>query len=344
MNLQDILNVLPQARSITHVANLLGVPRSTLRDFLTRAELPTDNIESLKAAVPAQASTVKPYTSCEQISDLVQIAELKRKTSSTSPALQQYVHTLEVRSEPTIFCSWSDQHIGAAGVNHKALLNEVHNLRDIRASDDNFILVLNGDLIDGYIKGVSHDNNEQVLDIDEQRQFGKYVIETLRPELTISADHEAWAINSALQHNFTKEVCDAAGLPYVQWQAKMVIKFDNGLTKTALINHRYPGKTKLNPVRHLQALHTERGPADIVTVGHYHSNAGAYKLNPLRQNEDQFWGLQTGTYKSTDAYSMKLNDYQGEYGIPALLIMPDGTIHGFDHYSEAIEYKKLLMK
>ena len=335
LNLETIISLLPQARSITHLASLLGTARSTLRDFLTRNALPTDNVEALKTATGTSNKVSKAASS--RIEDLVKIADLKR---SVSQANQQYEFTVEVRNEPVIFCSWSDQHIGAAGVNHQALLNEVNELKRIRTMDQNFILILNGDLIDGYIKGTGHENNEQVLDLDEQRQFGKYVIETLKPELTISADHEAWSVTSPMEVNFTRDVCTANGLNYAQWQAKMIIRMDNGITKTALINHRYPGKTKINPTRHLQALHSERGPADIVTTGHYHSAPGAYKLNPIRQNEEQFWGLQSGTYKIGDGYGMKLNDYQGEYGIPALVIMPDGSIHGFDHYSDAVRFKE----
>lgn len=342
MNPETITALLPQSRSITHLANLLGVPRSTLRDYLTRANLPTDNIDALKTQLQGLSKVVSTVSKKDKrIEDLVQIAELKKQASQAN---QQYQYTIEVKSEPTIFCSWSDQHIGAAGVNHQALLAEVHALEEIRQEDPNFILVLNGDLIDGYIKGSGHANNEQVLDLDEQREFGKYIIQTLRPELTISADHEAWSITSPMAVDFMKEVCEDAGLNYAQWQAKLVIKMDNGVQKTVLVNHRYPGKTKLNPTRHLQALHAERGPADIVTTGHYHSNPGAYKLNPTRQNEDQFWGLQSGTYKIGDGYGMKINDYQGQYGIPAVLILPDGNVLGFDHYTEAVAYKELLTK
>lgn len=334
--IDTIKQLLPSSRSISHLANQLGIPRTTLRDSLSRAGLPTDSIDNLKSALNANSHPV--YKKSTHIEDLVKIAELKRNLSQVN---QQHNFSIEVATEPTIFCSWSDQHIGAGGVNHQALINEVENIAKIREQDPNFILVLNGDLIDGYFAGSGHANNEQVLTIDEQRDFGKYVIERLRPELTISADHEAWSITSTLEVNFTRDVCRDNNLNYAQWQAKLFIKLDNGVTKTVLVNHRYPGKTKANPTKHLQALHAERGPADIVTTGHYHSNTGAYKLHSLRQNEEPFWGLQSGTYKLHDGYSMKLNDYVGEYGIPCCVILPDGNMYGFNHYSEGVEFVAL---
>ena len=339
MDISIIIAQLPQARSITHLANLLGIPRSTLRDSLVKLNLPTDNIDSLKIATGAGAKPIVAIT--KKIEDLVKIAELKR---AVSQANQQYEFTIEVPSEPVVFILWGDLHIGGAGVNHTALLSEMNSIKTLREQDNSIVLALNGDLIDGYIKGSGHANNEQVLDLDEQRAFATYVITELQPELTLSADHEAWSITSGTEINFTKDVCTKENLNYAQWQAKLTIKMDNGVTKSILVNHRYPGKTAMNPTKHLSKLHTERGPADIVCCGHYHSNPGAYNLHPLRQNEDKFLALQNGTYKIGDGFGMKINDYQGEYGIPAALILPNGNVMGFDHYSEAVAYKEQLLK
>ena len=334
--LKQIETYIQQARSITHLANLLNVPRSTLRDYLTKNNLPTDSIDALRVSIQPTPATPTNTLSINHINNLVQIAELKQQSS---PVHQQYVFNIERPDEPVVFILWGDQHIGAGGTNHRGLVTEVNAIKALRQEDPSIILALNGDLIDGYFAGSKHNNNDQVLNIEEQRQFARWMLGELKPEIAISADHEAWSIDSGLELNFTKDFCKDNNINYAQWQAKLVVKFDNGLTRTILVHHRYPGKTKMNPLKHLTTLHQERGPADIVCCGHYHSNPGAYWLKPARQNEDPYIGLQNGTNKLGDSYASKIGDLIGEYGIPAVLMMPNGDMYPFNHYSEAVEFK-----
>lgn len=324
----DIESFIAQARSITHLAHLLNIPRSTLRDYLAKNKLPTDNITAL-------SKQVKPKQETSNIDRLIEIAKLKQKDSLVH---QQYEFTIERPDEPVVFILWGDQHIGAGGTNHVGLKNEVLAIKALRETNPNTILALNGDLIDGYFAGSKHSNNDQVLDIDEQRQFARWMLSELKPEIALSADHEAWSIDSNLDLNFTKDFCKDQGINYAQWQAKLTVKFDNKLERTILVNHRYPGRTKLNPVKHLQALHNERGPADVVCCGHYHSAPGAYWMHPYRQNEDKFIGLQNGTHKLGDSFASKIGDLIGEYGIPAAVLMPNGDMYPFDHYSHAMAW------
>lgn len=325
----DLSTYIAQARSITHLAHLLNIPRSTLRDYLTKQSLPTDDVAKLKQVVkPASKAT-------DDIDRLIEIAKLKQQTSQVH---QQHTFTIERPNEPVVFILWGDQHIGAGGTNHTGLKNEVLAIKQLREEDPNIILALNGDLIDGYFAGSKHSNNDQVLGIDEQRQFARWMLSELKPEIALSADHEAWSIDSNLDLNFTKDFCAEHGINYAQWQAKLTVKFDNELEKTILVNHRYPGRTKLNPVKHLQNLHNERGPADVVCCGHYHSAPGSYWMHSYRQNEDKFVGLQNGTHKLGDSFASKIGDLIGEYGIPAVVLMPNGDMYPFDHYSHAISW------
>lgn len=337
--LKQIETYIHQARSITHLAHLLGVPRSTLRDYLTKNNLPTDSIDALRVSIQPAPTTQSNTLSINHINNLIQIAELKQQSS---PVHQQYVFNIERPNEPVVFILWGDIHIGSAGVNHQAVKNEVEAIRDLRSEDPNIILALNGDIIDGYFAGSKHSNNDQVLTINEQREFAKWLLKELKPEIAISADHEAWSIDSGLELNFTKDFCNEHGINYAQWQAKLVVKFDNGLTRTILVNHRYPGRTALNPTKHLQKLHNERGPADIVCCGHYHSNVFCGWMNALRQNEDSFIAMQNGTHKILDSFASKIGDLVGEYGVPATVLMPNGDMYPFKHYSQAIDFKNKL--
>lgn len=266
--------------------------------------------------------------------DLMRIA--RARAAIPSALFDEDVVTLEAK-EPTVLVLIGDMHLGAPGLDHDRLEQDVQHLSYAKKFlRDKLHIIGNGDFIDGYLPSGTPLNPYQVLSPAEQRRAATEMLDLLQPSWVIEGDHDMWHSKAPVEHSWLFEYAQRKGIPYAQWGGTLKIETKAG-TLTGLVRHRYSGST--NGLDHLaphRRLHSALGPADFTALNHFHSFAGAFKVYPKRRGEKQFWALQGGTYKLKDEHGKKLGLGPAEYGVPALLVHPDGHLQGFDRYEDAL--------
>lgn len=248
-------------------------------------------------------------------------------------------HTTQLRvSKPTVIVFTGDWHLGAPGTDYARFEEDTHHLAAARAVlKDKLFIIGMGDFIDGYLPSGTPRNPYQVLDPSEQRQAAVEAFRLIQPDLYIEGDHDLWHSQQALQHSWLFDHTQAAGGFYAQWGTRLHLTTEAG-TQTWLVRHRYPGSRSQHPTGPHKKLVSELGPATLAALAHTHSYPGVHRAYSVRRHEGSFYAVQSGTYKQYDEYGKKLADYQGEYGVPAVLVNPDGTLVPFDDFKDGLAH------
>lgn len=241
-------------------------------------------------------------------------------------------------AEPVCIVAFGDVHIGAEGVDYDALLRDVDQLKLAKdVLGDRLIIVGMGDFIDGYLSQGTP-KAFQILSPREQRLAAEDMLVQMRPSLVIEGDHDLWHSNHELQHSWLFDTAERAGFQYAQWGGTITFLLPDGGSVRGLARHRYKGGVATDHLRPHKNLHQDLGPAQFTMLGHWHDHPGVYRTYSKRRHEGTFLAVQSGTYKRYDEYGKKLADYYGQYGVPALIVRPNGSILPFDHYEDALSH------
>jgi len=232
---------------------------------------------------------------------------------------------------------WSDWHLGAAGTDYKAFQNDLDTLTLARELlGQQMLLIANGDLIDGYLSTGTPTNPVQVLSPREQRMAATQVINRVRPNLVIEGDHDEWHRKQELEYDWLGDHCYDNDIPFAQWGTKITATTHAGEYRM-LVRHRFKGSRATDSLRPHKNLHLDLGPADLVALAHTHSQPGVFRVHARRRHEGEFLAVQSGTYKILDDYGKKLGYTGADYGVPAVILHPDGRVDKFDSFQDALQ-------
>lgn len=247
-------------------------------------------------------------------------------------------------TKDTVVLFTGDWHLGAPGTNYGQFEEDIHHIAAAKAVLKEQLFVIGmGDFIDGYLPQGTPRNPYQVLQPDEQRKAAMEAFRLIKPSVYIEGDHDLWHSQNLLEYSWLHDWTQREGGYYAQWGFKLKVTGQhlNGTTwkhDDWLIRHRYSGSRSAHPTGPHKKLVSELGPAKVAALAHTHSFPGINRAWSVRRHEEPFFAVQSGTYKKFDEYGKKLADYQGEYGVPALLIKTDGSILPFDDYADALKY------
>lgn len=266
------------------------------------------------------------------------LLDIARARQSLPNALFDDQHVTLHVTKPTAVVFIGDLHLGAPGTDYARLEADVHHLAAARAlHKDQLYIIGMGDYIDGYLPSGTPRNPYQVLQPDEQRQAATEVFNFIKPDLLIEGDHDLWHSQNALQHSWLFEYARDHGVQYAQWGTRLHVTYaNNPRTDPWLVRHRYSGSRSQHPTGPHKKMVSELGPATLGALAHTHSFPGFHRAYSTRRAEGAFHAVQTGTYKKYDEYGKKLAAYEGEYGVPAALLTPDGTLTPYDQYEDAL--------
>jgi hypothetical protein len=247
--------------------------------------------------------------------------------------------TLPRVEEPTALVFWGDWHLGAAGTDYARFEYDVRQLAYARSLFGERLHIIGmGDFIDGYLPTGTPSNPTQLLSPKEQRLAAEEALELTRPSVVLEGDHDAWHSKQQLEYAWLHEATLRHGLRYAQWGTRVTIPLGNNPEPlVALVRHRYKGSRIGDTLKPQKNLHLELGRADIVALAHVHSNPGTTLLPAKRRSEGSFVAVQSGTYKRYDDYSKKLGHAESDYGVPAVLVLPNGAMSGFHNYQDALD-------
>lgn len=238
--------------------------------------------------------------------------------------------------EPLVLVLFGDQHLGGVGVDYDLLEQDLDLLRLARHElGDRLKLLVNGDVIDGYMPSGTPANPYQVLSPGEQRAAAYAMFDHVKPDVLIEADHDNWHSKQSLEHSWMYEYARANHIYFAQWGMKLILKCAPR-DVVGLLRHRYKGSVATDHLKPHKNLHKDLGPADFTMVNHFHSFAGVYKTHSVRRNEPPFWAIQGGTYKRLDDYGKKIAGTEADYGVPALVVYPDGKLDPYNKFEEAL--------
>lgn len=266
------------------------------------------------------------------------MAAAKHRQTLPSPLFDVEQVPFHLRQD-TLFVFWGDWHLGAEGTDYDEFEQDLAALTVAKYMlGDQLQVVAMGDYIDGYLPSGTPKNPTQLLSPREQRLSATRALEAIDPLLVIAGDHDEWHSKQSVEHDWLFEVASTNGFNFAQWGSEVrVILPRTQEDLTILARHRFKGSRGTDVLRPHKNAHMELGPADVVVLAHVHSNPGCYRTYSKRRKEGSFLAIQSGTYKIRDDYAKKLGGYVGEYGVPAVLIQPDGQLRSFDSYRDGLE-------
>lgn len=242
-------------------------------------------------------------------------------------------------TQDTVVLFTGDWHLGAPGTDYARFEEDVHHIAAAKAVLKEQLFVIGmGDYIDGYLPTGTPRNPYQVLQPDEQRKAAMEAFRLIKPSIYIEGDHDLWHSQSPLEYSWLYDYTQRNGGFYAQWGTRIHVTGEGWQHAPWLVRHRYSGSRSAHPTGPHKKLASELGPAKVAALAHTHSFPGVNRAWSVRRHEEPFFAVQSGTYKTYDEYGKKLADYQGEYGVPALLVKADGTILPFDDYTDALKY------
>ena len=277
--------------------------------------------------------SLAPSTSPE-LKTLIATAKAKQALPN---ALNDDAHVIQTLTKPTLLVFWGDWHFGAQGMAYDQFEIDLSALQTAKHVLGEQIQVIGmGDYIDGYLPTGTPKNPTQLLSPGEQRQAAQEALKAVQPLVIIEGDHDMWHSKQDLEYNWLHEFAMREGFNYAQWGMKLELVLPGAKSFTCLIRHRYKGSKASDNLKPQRNLHLNLGPADLVALGHFHSSPGVYKTHALRRHEGVFLSVQSGTYKLSDDYGKKLGYVQADYGVPAVLVYPDGKVESFDDFNEGV--------
>lgn len=262
----------------------------------------------------------------------------RARQSLPSALFDTPVHTLKVE-QPTLVVFHGDWHLGAAGTDYNQFEQDVGMLLYARKKlKRQLLLVGMGDYIDGYLPTGTPKNPYQVLSPKEQRDAVIQVMKELQYDIVIEGDHDEWHSHNYLEHSWLSELADQLGSSHMQWGGEIHFHLENRTTQRWLVRHRYKGSRTRDFLQpHKQMVNELGSPGTkVAALGHFHSYPGTYHTYGMRREEGKLLAVQSGTYKIKDDYGKKIGAYEGEYGVPAIIIEPDGKLIPFERFEDAL--------
>jgi hypothetical protein len=147
-----------------------------------------------------------------------------------------------------------------------------------------------------------------------QRQFeltaDKHIV-------TIRGCHDDWDKRNG-NKDFVQSLCDLTGAINL-WHGGIVNLTAGQAEYRIGARHKFKYESSLNTTNSQRNFINENGPCDIVAVAHKHY---AEMQHTRRMGAETVY-LRSGSYKRYDEFGQKIAGYEGVYGVPVVILMPD---------------------
>ena len=272
----------------------------------------------------------------DQLGTLLQAARHRQQIPSALYEFHTVHHQL---SQPTAFVFWGDWHLGAQGTDYELFERDLRALAYAKSLlNDQLQVIGMGDYIDGYLPTGTPKNPVQMMSPREQRKAALQALRLVKPLLVLEGDHDEWHTRQDVEYAWLYEGTKHLDINYAQWGAEIQITLDGRYQPLKLLaRHRFKGSRYTDVLKPHKNLHLEHGPAEIAVLAHVHSNPGVYKTHAKRKSEGTFLAVQSGTYKLVDDYAKKLGFIESDYGVPAIIVYPDGRLASFDRFQDSLD-------
>lgn len=329
--------------SLRSDAAAAGLPKSTYYDRARR--LKENRQEELNVTLG------KPSSDPDQL--LRQVARWR----DTVQGLRTQVHSASIAiptDRPVALAFTGDWHFGSVGTDYDLLYSDLRKLE--KAAPMGVYVVGMGDYGDNYKSNMGAAGSglydAVVASPDDQQRGWERLLQRLHPNLLalILGCHLDWDFQKA-GRDVLQPICEKFGPNSL---GQNVINFGYGgllsirvgkTTYRVLARHRVAvGDTGPNPSnaqRRMQSDYPINADWDIVALAHKHYNDLA---QPTIKGKEQVW-LRSGSYKVLDRYGQKLFGYEGEPGIPMVILWPETrkmvAFRG-DHMDDALAFLAMV--
>ncbi|MGI5892809.1 MAG: hypothetical protein ACOX7H_08825 [Bacillota bacterium] len=219
-------------------------------------------------------------------------------------------------TKPIGLAFWGDWHLGAKGVDY-----EQHDIdTELIAKTDGLYVIGMGDYKDNANAFVHPASTyEDIATTDMQDKIVQRIFDRTADKhiVTIRGCHDDWDKRNS-NKDFVQSLCDITGAVNL-WHGG-IINLTVGQEEYRIgARHKYKNESGLNTTNTQRNFINEFGHCDIVAVAHKHF---AELQHTRRMGEETIY-LRSGTYKQYDEFGQKLAGYEGAYGVPVVILMPD---------------------
>lgn len=231
---------------------------------------------------------------------------------------------------------WGDWHIGGKGVDHEQFLRDM----ELIVNTDGLYYIGMGDYKDSYLqmghKGAIYGqllppNGQDYLVLDTVEKTKEKALAFVRGQ------HDYWTEQLTSQ-DFLETLCEKADAVNL-WHGGLIYVNLGDIQYKLGIRHKYKYESGLNTTNSQRRLNEHFGGCDVVAVGDKHFVDFQRKTDLGRKTT---W-LRSGTYKIMDEFGMRIGGYEGEYGIPMVILWPESkkTV-AFDDLRTGLAYLEYL--
>jgi hypothetical protein len=247
--------------------------------------------------------------------------------------------TLQIDDDkPIAVAFWGDWHIGAKGVDYNRLdydsflINQTDGLYLIGMGDykDNANALIHANAVQ---EGIAQSDMQDLLVKDILCRHDEQLIALIR------GCHDDWDKRLS-NKDFIQMLCDETDSINL-WHGGMVnIKIGNQNYKIGA-RHKYKWESGLNTTNSQRNFINDWGICDVVCFAHKHFPD---LQHTKRMGRDTVY-MRSGSYKVYDEFGQKLAGYEGQHGVPCIILYPNKhEIVPFKSLERGIEYLNVLRK
>ena len=219
-------------------------------------------------------------------------------------------------NKPIGIAFWGDWHVGAKGTDVRQLDADV----DTIADTDGLYCIGMGDYKDN-ASALVHANStqENIITTDMQSLVVQRLFERVgrKAIAIVRGCHDDWDKRNA-NVDFVQSLCNITGAVNL-WHGGIVTVNIGSQSYRIAARHKYKNESGLNTTNTQRNFVNDFGVVDTVCFAHKHY----YDMQQLKRMGQDMIYARSGAYKVYDEFGQKLAGYEGIYGVPVIIYMPD---------------------
>jgi hypothetical protein len=284
------------------------------------------------APLPPPLPTITGHTAKDEVTIdegavWAQAIELANRHKE-SQGKEDRIGRLEWETGPVAIVTMADLHLGSYGTDYEWLDRDI----SLILGTPGMYVVLNGDLIDGFIIGRLQElrKSEAPFTIGDEWALVRRVLRRLAPRLvaSCSGNHDLWTVaTSGIDYLADVHSQLNAGILYHKYD----LRFDVRVGKTVVkwrVRHAWPGHSQYNPVHGItkQSKFDKGVEFDVGVGAHTHASGLFQEFN---NGGKTGYAILCGSYKLHDRYK-EARGFPDPNDATAVttIIHEDGFIHG----------------
>lgn len=272
----------------------------------------------------------------EPIEDVIARAEQRFIRAKAAHDANRW-RTVRMRGDGPMAIVWfGDPHLDSPGCDWPTLKRDI----ELVKSTEGVFAANAGDSIDNWVGRLTKlKGRSSVSDSDAWRMAEWFMNELSQKWIAwVLGNHDEWNEGSFIFKRLKGRIVEMD-----DWQARLILKFDNERECRVHMSHDFPGHSMYNPLHAQKRADMQSlGDAQVYLAGHRHETALSRYPCPIR-GKPIIYGRAMG-YKAIDAYGAKLGYSRQNEGESIVLVFdPDAEteadfIHGFTTVPSAIQY------